>query len=296
MIRAKGEIIKFTTRDGLVLEGFLMPSTKCGMCVIHVHGMTSNFYRGNLPFAMAPSLNKRGVSLFSINTRGHDITASMVMTSSRLRKSRTKYLALGTSLEKFEDCIFDIDGAIKALHKLGFKSFILSGHSTGCQKITYYQYKRNRGNIKGLILLAPSDDYNHRRKELGRRFNKVVNKCKRLVRLKKGDSFDKTTFPLSAKRFLSVADLKNVEAMLFNYSGPLKEICNIKVPVLAIFGSRDELATEPVRKYLETLMGKREGKPSFYAIINGARHSFRNHEDDVSDAVSKWISEQSGKA
>jgi alpha-beta hydrolase superfamily lysophospholipase len=297
MIRARGEIIRFATRDGLLLDGFLMPSRKHDACVIHVHGMTGNFYGGDLQFAMASRLNKKGFALFTMNTRGHDVMSSAYRTLSELKKGRARHLTLGTSFEKFEDCVFDIGGAIRELQKIGYKRFVLSGHSTGCQKITYYQYKKSCSDVKGLILLAPTGDYDARKKELGHRFDGIVNKCRRLVRQGRGKSFGIIPSSIfSAKRFLSVADLKNVEARLFNYNGPLKEIGAIKPPVLAIFGSRDQYVTESVRKYMETLKRKRGSNPFSYTIIRGAKHSFGKHEDDVAKITTRWITERLGKA
>jgi pimeloyl-ACP methyl ester carboxylesterase len=296
MIRASGEMLRFTTKDGLIMDGFLMPSPKPSACVIHVHGMTGNFYGSDLQFAMASRLNKKGVSLFTINTRGHDIVSSIYQTRARLKRSRSKHLKLGTSLERFEDCRFDIDGAIRELGKLGYKKFFLSGHSTGCQKITYYQYKSSNSNVKGLILLAPGSDYDANKKNLGRRFNSTIDMCKRLVRQGKGKTLDVVPSGLSAKRFLSAVDLSNVEARLFDYNGPLKEIRDIKAPVLAIFGSKEESALRPVKEYMEILERRRAGKPFSYSIINGAKHSFKKHEDDVAEIASCWITKQLGKA
>ena len=297
MIRSTGELLRFTTKDGLMLDGFLMPSKRRDACVIHVHGMTGNFYGGYLQFAMAAQLNRKGTALLTINTRGHDIMSSAYRTPSELKKGRARHLTLGTSLERFEDCVLDIDGALRELKKLGYKRFILSGHSTGCQKITYYQYKKSPGSVKGLVLLAPMGDYEARKKELGRRFDGIVNKCKKLVRQGRGKTFGVIPSSIfSAKRFLSVADLKNVEARLFDYGGPLKEVCSIKAPILAIFGSRDQYTTEPVRKYMETLKRKRGTKPFTYTIIRGAKHSFDGHEEEMAKIASGWASERLGKA
>jgi dipeptidyl aminopeptidase/acylaminoacyl peptidase len=93
-----------------------------------------------------------------------------------------------------------------------------------------------------------------------------------------------------------VADLKNIEARLFDYNGPLNEIRYIKAPILAIFGSKEENALKPVKEYMRILERKRAGKPFSYTIINGAKHSFKKHEDDVADTVSSWVAMQLGKA
>jgi alpha-beta hydrolase superfamily lysophospholipase len=296
MIRAKGELIRFATRDGLLLDGFLIPTRKRDACVIHIHGMTGNFYGGNLQFAIASQLDKKGIALLTINTRGHDAISSAYRTQAKIKKSKAKRLSLGTNLERFEDCVLDIDGAIKELKKLGYKRFVLSGHSTGCQKIIYYQYKKKQPAVKGLMLLAPGDDYNAQKRDLGTHFDTIVSKCKWLIKAKEGGKTEGMPRGFSARRFLSVSDLKNAEARLFDYDGPLKEVGSIKAPMLAIFGSRDETAIKPVKKYMETLKSKRAGKPFSFAIIRGAKHSFGKHEDDVAKIASKWAADRLGKA
>ena len=296
MLRAKGEIIRFATRDGFLLDGFLMRSRRRDACAVYVHGMTGNFYGGDLPFAMASRLNGKGIALFTINTRGHDIISSAYRTQAKIRRSRAKRLTLGTSLERFEDCVLDIGGAIRELQKLGYKRFILAGHSTGCQKVAYYQYKKGDRRIKGLILLAPASDYEANKKMLGKRFNTVVKMCKKLVQLKKGRSFKRVPLGFSAKRFLSVADLKNVEARLFNYNGPLKEICQVRAPVLALFGSADPLAPKPTKRYMELLKTRRGINPFQYALIKDAKHNFGRRSDDAAKIASEWAAKELGKA
>ena len=59
-------MIRFATRDGLLLDGFLLPASRRDACVIHIHGMTGNFYGGDMQFAMAERLNDNGVALFTI--------------------------------------------------------------------------------------------------------------------------------------------------------------------------------------------------------------------------------------
>ena len=87
MIRAKGEMLRFATRDGLMLDGFPIPRSKRDACVIHIHGMTGNFYGGNLQFAMASRLDGKGIALLTINTRGHDIISSAYRTPSKIKRA-----------------------------------------------------------------------------------------------------------------------------------------------------------------------------------------------------------------
>ena len=117
-----------------------------------------------------------------------------------------------------------------------------------------------------------------------------------MVKQGKGNSTEGIPSGFSARRFLSVADLKNVEARLFNYNGPLKEVSRINAPILAMFGSMDPSAPKPTRKYMEILKSRRGTNQFQYALIRGARHSFEKHGDDVARIASKWAAERLGKA
>jgi pimeloyl-ACP methyl ester carboxylesterase len=293
----KGELLQFKTKDGLVLEGFLVRPKNAKLCIIYVHGWGGNFYR-ELAVGLARGMSKRGIAIFSINTRGHDTVALITRMIGRKRASFNG----GVELEKFEDSALDIEGAIDGLKRLGFKKFVLCGHSTGSQKITYYQLRKINKSVIGLILVAPGDDYNIWRKEiLGKSFNEKRKTAKALVAKGKGDqlNFIEDSTP---KRFLSVADLKNVEARLFNYDGELKEFSKIRIPVLVLFGSKEEHAIKPVNQYLKILEEKSNSKlfeshieksnsKLFEShIVKGAMHRFYGHEDEVADLISNFVS------
>src|SRR5208282_5778835 len=72
-----GRLIEFITKDKVLLQGLLLGPSRSKTCVVYIHGMTGNFYGGNLQFSMASDLERIGVSLFSINTRGHDAVSVM---------------------------------------------------------------------------------------------------------------------------------------------------------------------------------------------------------------------------
>jgi pimeloyl-ACP methyl ester carboxylesterase len=282
----KGRLIHFVAKDRSVLNGFLVGPRRSRRCMVYVHGMTGNFYGGTLQFRIAESIGRAGFSLFSINTRGHDAVSVI-----RKQKGRKidRFMA-GTDLERFEDSVLDIDAAVKKLWELGFRQFILAGHSTGCQKVTYYQYKKMSRKIMGILLLAPADDYAIQRKELGKRFDSAVKLCRKLIREGKGNEPSRLVpSHYSPRRFLSVADLKNVEARLFDYGGPLREFSRITAPVCAVFGRKEEYATMPVVQYLRILRKKTGAEGFVGAVVDGAGHSFRNHNEILADFVLRWV-------
>ncbi len=283
-VAVNGTLAAFLASDGLMLDGFLFGRPGARRCLVYVHGMTGNFYSSGMSREIAREISRQGVSTFMINTRGHDIESSGHVVRGRKRKR----IRIGTRVERFEDSIKDLEGALRHLRSLGFREFVLAGHSTGCQKILYYQYKKSDKRVKGLVFLAPDDDYNLNRKELGKEWEGLVRKAKALSKARKGNAYT-PGMPFAPQRFLSIADLKRIEARLFNYDGKLAEFRKVRTPMCVIFGTRDEGAVKPVKKYIEILRKAAGATPFDSLMIKDARHSFRGHEEKVVIGIASWI-------
>lgn len=286
--RMKGELVSFETRDGVELEGLLCAPFKSKTCVVHVHGMTDNFAGLKVVDNMMSAAHKNNMSFFTFNNRG----MGTVTVFQKLR-NHLVFRMIGTSFENFKECLLDIDGALKTLRERGYNKFILSGHSTGCQKITYYQFRRNKRSVLGLILLAPADDLNHQIKMLGKRkYKESLDTARRLVRAGRGKELmpvEHEPSYFSAKRYYELYSPGSVEGELFNYEGKMAVASKIAIPVLSIFGSKEEFAAMAPRKMLNILVQKFEHKNSAVALIRHADHCFCLHEDEVELAVNKWL-------
>ena len=286
MSNLKGELVRIKTQDNLELHGILFePNQKSTTALIHVHGWTGNFYEDIFIECIAKALISK-VALLTFNTRG----AGHVQEFIKRKSSKIDYVKIGGSLEIFEDCILDIGSAIHFLSRRGYKSVILQGHSTGCQKVTFYKYKIQDKRVKGLILLEPTDDPSIVKKMLGKRYSKALEIAQEMIK----DGRENKPMPisiqfgtmLSAQKFLSISDPNTIEGRLFNYSGKLKEIREIKCPVLAVFGSNTEYQKNPV-KSLEIL--KRKMKRCDTTLIRDTNHWFVNHETELGKFICMWI-------
>lgn len=278
----QGELFSFSTPDEYILHAFLAkPRKQVKTCVVYLHGMCGNFYKGSLvPFLRTESLRK-GYAFCSMNTRGHDIIASS--------RRNGSWVLFGTGVEHFEKCVQDIQGCMQALRKRGFQRFILMGHSTGCQKIAFYQYKRKDRSVRALVLLAPSDDYNYK-KASSKNFAKEVALARKLIKQGKGEVPQEAFFWSTPKRLLSVADLKYAEARLFNYRGPMREFRAITTPMFATFGC-DERVDMDVADCLKILEA-RTTAPVFETLLHKGDHSFKGHERTLAKKVFGWVARQ----
>ncbi len=286
--RMTGELISFEAADKLELEGMLCAPVRSRTCLVHVHGMTDSFYGLSLVDNLMHSAIRNEMSFFSFNTRGKGTITSF----SKLRHHLI-FRTIGTSFENFKDCVLDIDAALKTLRERGYRNFILSGHSTGCQKIAYYQSRRNARSVRGIILLSPADDFNYQIKLLGKKKHKEsLQVARRLVRTGRGKDLmpvEHEPSYFSAKRYYELYRPGSVEGNLFNYESKMKQISKIKIPVLSVFGSKEEFAAMPPRKMLKILSHKFQHPYSKTALIMDADHCFCLQEEDVEAVVSKWL-------
>jgi len=244
---------------------------------------------------MLPYYLSSGYDFFFTNTRGHGLISSMY----RIRWGKSKRLVIGTALERFEDCIKDLRGVASMLHSKGYRKIILQGHSTGCQKATYYMFKTKDRRIAAVVLLAPADDYNTTKKELKNNWAKAVGLAKKMAARKKSDELMPKNLVdneiTSAQRFLSRNDLSRVEARIFNYeSGNFREFGSMTLPVIAIFGNKEQYRTKPVKIYLEQLEEATRSKKFASVEIEGANHDFKHHEAETAKAIVGWLDEVTG--
>ena len=278
----EGRLVKFLATDGLVLAGFFVQARKSKGCMVFVHGMTSSFYSGTLSFALADSLKKEGYSTFIINTRGHDIESW----GKKFRNGKAESIRIGTRYERFEDSKCDIGGAIKFLESEGCSRIILCGHSTGCQKILYYQLKARNPCVSAMIFLAPGDDHNVAKDKYGKRMHGMLLKAYKSSRHK---IIDQDEIGFSAERFLSIADPERAEARLFNFDGELKEFGSIRLPAFVALGEKDEWSIKSPDECSDILKMK-TGSSSFKCVIvDGADHSFHFHEEILCREISRWL-------
>ncbi|NIM47053.1 MAG: alpha/beta fold hydrolase [Candidatus Aenigmarchaeota archaeon] len=287
MKNLKGEPVRITAKDNLELHGILFePKRKTKKVLIHVHGWTGNFYENKFIDYIAKEAVKSGSSFLTFNNRGVGFVTDLI----RRKKNRVKYIRIGGSWERFEDCIIDIKAAVDFVNKKGYKKIILQGHSLGCQKITYYQYKTKDKRVKGMVLIAPVDDVGFVKKIFKKKYEKALKIARQMVRRGKGKKPAPKWirfYPLiTPKKFLDVADPKTTSGKLFYYSGKLKEIRSVKLPVLAIFGSKDDYQPKPEEK-LKIL--KKIIRHCDTRLVKNAGHGFLGFEVSLSKLVGNWI-------
>ena len=271
----EGALVAFPAAGGRkprMLDGFYRPAPKKNAPLLaFVHGMGSNFYRSALKKAFLEAAPALGLGILAFNNRGAE---------------------RGTEDEKFLACLPDLDAAAEFARRRGHRKLVFVGHSTGCQKIAYWQAKRRNPAVAGLVLLAPADDYATTRRDFGKRFEKKVAWAKRMVAAGKGDAQVAGLYErFTAARFLSLADLKHPEANVFRYAGTLAQFRRIQCPVLAVFGEEEEFAAISPAEMLAILRKKTNSREFDDWLIPGADHGFHGCEAELALATCQWARE-----
>ena len=272
-----GSLVAFPAdrgRQTRLLDGFYRPGPRRGApLLVFVHGMGSNFYRSALKKAFLQLAPENGFAVLSYNNRGAE---------------------RGTEDEPFSACLADLDAAVEFGRRHGHRRLFFVGHSTGCQKIVFWQSRRRARAVSGLVLLAPADDYAITRQALGRQFDRKVAWARKMLAAGKGSALIQALYErFTAKRFLSIANPRAIEANIFRYAGPLTHFRRVKVPMYALFGDAEEFAALPPAAMLDILQRKAATRDIQTQLVVGANHSFKGHEAAVARAVCRWARERS---
>jgi pimeloyl-ACP methyl ester carboxylesterase len=214
-------IVNVKTSDGLILHGLLTEHMKPAKTIdIHIHGAGGNFYSNGYFEGLTNRLVDLGMAYLSTNNRG-----------------------AGVSLEKFADCLLDIDAWIEFALDTGYENIVLEGHSYGTEKIVYYMNEgRHKDRVKDVILLGSSDNVGAQMKyeqSIGKNYlqeaQELASKGENAQLL--SDLFDLCReLPISAQTYLHcfTDHSANAIALPLRQGGNLTYFQNIHVPILGV--------------------------------------------------------------
>jgi len=284
------------TEDGLRLQGMHYEVEKKDLCVLMVDGMAGFFIENYFADVLGETLAKDGVGAIYGHNRGYahinDITIKKTGEDGGYKTKR-----VGATYERFEECIYDIDGWLRKTLKLGYKRVILMGHSLGCNKLIYYFYKKRPKDVVGIILASPPDMVglaevekdNPNRKQL-------LNEARKNVKEKQPRKLLSSTlwdwYRLSSQTYLSLSEKGRPVDNLPVLRNPDKwpQLGIINVPILGIMGEKDDIEIRSLKNDLDLIASKAINAPSFNKkFVKGANHSYSRREKDLAKIVVNWI-------
>lgn len=282
---------EITTKDGLIHQGmFFTPQKPKKKALLWIHGLTGKFYSNvKMMEAFAEACEKEGFGFAAFNTRGHDMVTGAHKVDSAVEKGYS-HTMIGAGVEKFEECILDIEAGIDFLGAKGFTEIFLVGSSTGANKAAYFGATAQNSRVAGIILLSPISD----------RLSKLIQTpwykiwyLQLLVALGRGDKLivGHNFFPGTPRRFLSIVTPGSSED-IFTYGDtdrPLDRFSSIKKPIFIVFGGNDEHADRPVESIKKIFDARQKSSSYKSSIIANTNHSFDGKEKEVVYAIMSWV-------
>ena len=265
------QMVRLQTADGITLTGVLrQPHTvRINAGVVMVHGYSGNFYSGIMSF-LPEALSDSGFATLALNMRDHDRDP---------KKNR------------FEDNRYDIAVAVDEMARLGCNPIFLFGHSMGTNRVLYYFATTGDSRIKGVLLTGPPGNlFEWNISIFGlKAASQVLAQAQDLVSKGKGDEWMLINLgPLGKALYTAnhVVSLRGPKTV----SDPYKNIGRILKPILIVHGLADRLANPDVTDRL--LKSTAPGIQVTVVKIPGANHGFSDHQQDLVNAVNKWLIDQ----
>ena len=281
----KQELVRINSIDNIEQPGILYsPNNDTNKIVIHVHGLNGNFYENRFLDTIAKSYTDNNYAFLTFNNRGRDFITELL--------KGDDFTIIGGSLERFKDCILDIDGIVNWAKNKGYNEIILEGHSYGCNKVLYYYNHKKSDNIKKIVLLAPCDIPSEGKKFLSKEeYDKAKSDSTRLVQ--EGKESDLIDFSVMANGKIAAGTyyydfLPGGENDFIRYvdgaNGKSEILNSIDIPILIIFGDVDEcVLTQPIEIVKEYLTNNIND--CNIQIIEGADHSYAGRYEDLGKVI-----------
>jgi pimeloyl-ACP methyl ester carboxylesterase len=281
-------IVNVKTRDGLLLYGLLTEPVKPAKTIdIHIHGAGGNFYGNSYFEGLTLRLVDLDIAYLSTNNRGAGVY--------ELEKGS---ISQGVSLEKFTDCVLDIDAWIEYALDKGYENIVLEGHSYGTEKIVYYMNEgRYKDRVKGVILLGFSDNVGAQIKYEQSIGKSYLQEAQELANRGENERLLSDHFalcgelPISAQTYLHcfTGHSANAIALPLRQGSNLTYFQNIHVPILGVIGDQDEseYTVIPIKDAVGLL--KTENSRAEVCPVENSNHVFSGKEAEVIALIADFM-------
>lgn len=280
--------MRFEATDGITLSGLLYePRRASNRVAVFLHGTGgSSVFTSGRTNRLAEVFTKAGIAYFPFDNRG-----------AHLIRRFGRDLG-GAAHEKIRDCVFDIDGVLRALRARGYRDVTLIGHSTGANKIAVYDSLKPRNRVQRYVLLGGGDDTGLLYEQLGpRRFFAALAKARERSRSHELVPPALSALPMTWRAFYDMANpngdynvfpfLEVLRGVRLSRRPRFRHIRGIRKPTLILYGENDEYCYDVPRcvEILSEVVGPR----TELAIIAGADHGFSGREQELGELIVRWV-------
>lgn len=199
-----------------------------------------------------------------------------------------------------EDSLFDIDGMIKYVGKLGFTDIILHGHSLGPHKISYYLTHKENASISKVIFLTTAD-VRYQFDSSVPDWEKYSLLAKKMMDEGKGKQLMPillwSNCPISAATFWNYTNPHN-NCFVFNGTHPENEYINfnkLKMPILVVNPENDVATGINPFEFIK-LIKKNSISTDFEGyVLKNSVHNFLSKEEELAKIVIDWLLRHNNK-
>lgn len=257
--------------------------------ILRLHGILGNLLDETEHF-LPGILAKKGYSSITINT----LLANLGL-----------FFGFGI----FDDAMKQIDAVCDFLRSIGFKKIVLAGHGLGGAMAIRYAALRNDPlkypDIVGVIAIATPHSIPDMTRRIWEKFgskpkyDEVYQKAKLLFQPKSGQEAAKDEIIVikrahgrtNAPHHTEIYTLKTWWALAGpEAEGPkaYKNISRIKVPILLVYGSKDEyIESHEFTQLAET--AKKSGNKHVAHVCLDAKHTFDGKHDKLAEVIVEWL-------
>jgi len=279
------EVVYAMSNDTVFNAGLLFHTKKelaKPIAIIWVHGWGVNFYSPSY-ITIGRAFAERGYMCISVNTRMHDL-ANVQGYRNDKRVRGGGYWGIASDQTK------DISAWIDFAESKGFKKIIVVGHSAGAAAVRNFQAEKQDNRVIGIVLASgsvdpsPPIDSSQYVQAVPLLFD---NKGEELIK------DPKRSFPsyISAATFMDIANELAEYKDFFGVHIANPGITKIHCPILAFYGTHDDIGNENTLELLKTSIKKQPKGPRSVTttMIKNTDHMYMGEEMQVADVITKWI-------
>lgn len=268
------QLCTFKTSDNERLHGllFIPPHMPPDLALVFIHGVAMNFYLPPLS-VFGQELARRGFHSFVINTRGHD----WISRAGNLTKFG------GSAYETLEDCLPDLDGALRFLQERGYRRFVLIGHSLGAIKSIIYQGTRQRTEVVGIVSCSAPRQFYSERAARQPGFRELIDKAEGLIAEGKGNVLLSVGVGATPGIFTARTHVNKYGRDDNNDCRPYAN--QLACPILAIVGSQEP---KFFYQYAQEIVAA-AGPNGTCVLVDGANHFYNRHTLEIVEILDRWL-------
>lgn len=289
------DLVKTTTKDGIILNGLYLEGDKNKVAVIYIHGYEGDFFSHQFISSIAKEFQYQKFTLLSVQTRGTGQESEFIKTDG-------EGAYIGSHFEILNEAKYDIDAWIAFLIAAKYEKIILVGHSLGTIKVIRYLYEGGMSDfVKKVILVCPFDKNGNINLNTDGKWRGYVLTAKEMIDQGKGEEYipyagenSWKESKMSYQTFYSWYFEDELGCMfdLYRRAYNFPILNKIRIPVHVIVGSRDEFfyPTNPdnLKEGLEIIL--KNLKFGTGRMIGNAGHSFRGYEEILVEEIVEFCS------